>query len=665
MKFTAELILKKLGVFFFLLAVILLTHASILSFNLMYPEQPSIYLVNQTIHHFSDLVHIYLHPVLLNQNIPFFRPSGHFLLYQLLTPYFGWHNTRAFFIVNFIFLALIGYFFIEIYQLLFPRYKWGAYAAFSLYLMHPALSLARITLMHFEFAYVCFLMFSFYLFIIFCQKNKKFQSMGWFFLSLLFYITAVTFKEPSLMLGPVMMCYFWIYFYDKQKLTHYFLQMTTSPRAWLVMTGLTLVSALSALYIIASWPHLNYAARVFSFYKTIGAVNSFFIDVWGLNHNLINCGKLAFSDLAWRTIIFPYSARLMWWGFTLLSFINVFFLFGKKRGVSVIEQFSFHYQKSFIFLMTAALFFLILPFAWATGGPWHYTPALIFITLIMGFSIEHLCQNLRKTWVFNLCFLTVVLNIFLTLYVNEINIKKYDEVEDGKIGLAVNRNAIFHPPYIKHHLTPHSLIVVEDSMIHNDYLMGNGAYPFLLFLGNNDYDKIQEKQSRFFLKFDAKYSGTLFRYAYLMPSLKEQLYPFKVEEMSSVPNEIIYNWLKHDKDIFCLGYDALGNWHDKTAFFKQQLMKEKAERKIIIKNYSSTHTVFKPKTYLYTELLPYPDEKLCEYRCDQNKICSGFIYQYTQVHQHSLMQCYFYKIAEFSKNESCADCIWYKKNIES
>lgn len=197
---------------------------------------------------------------------------------------------------------------------------------------------------------------------------------------------------------------------------------------------------------------------------------------------------------------------------------------------------------------------------------------------MMGFSLEHLCHHIRQQWVFTACFLTFLINIFLTFHVNDINIKKYDHVENGKIGLAVNRNAIFYPPDIKNKLTPDSMIVVEDSRIHNDYLMGNAAYPFLLFLGKNDYDKI-----------------------------------------------------------------------------------EKAARGLITHDYSKAAYAFKLETNLYTESLPYPDAKLCEYRCDQDKLCSGFIYQHTMLNQHVLIQCHFYKTATFSKEDRCMNCMWYKK----
>src|SRR5688572_28575416 len=123
----------------------------------MYAEQPMLYVANQSLHTLSDLFNSYLHPRMLNVfSIPFVRPTGHFLLYRLLMPFLGWHNTKGLIIINLFFLSLTGYLVIKLYELLFPSFKWGAYLAFSIYLMHPALMLSRLIVLHFEFAYVFF-----------------------------------------------------------------------------------------------------------------------------------------------------------------------------------------------------------------------------------------------------------------------------------------------------------------------------------------------------------------------------------------------------------------------------------------------------------------------------------------------------------------------------
>src|SRR3990167_8776326 len=165
---------KKFSIFFCLMLLVMLVNSPILSFKMMYPEQPIIYLANQTIKNGWDLINIYLHPQFLHLNIPFFRPSGHFLIYQLLTPIIGWHHIQLFFMVSFFFLGLTGFFMIKIYQRLFPPFQFGGILAFCLYMMHPALSISKLTLMHFDFAYVCFLLWSLLCFINYCSTGKKY-----------------------------------------------------------------------------------------------------------------------------------------------------------------------------------------------------------------------------------------------------------------------------------------------------------------------------------------------------------------------------------------------------------------------------------------------------------------------------------------------------------
>lgn len=662
---TKSIIVKRLGLFLILLCLVLAVNASVISFNLMYPEQPSIYLANQTITHFSDLVSIYLHPKLLHNNIPFFRPSGHFLMYQLITPIVGWHNTKAFLIINFIFLAAIGYILIQFYQLLFPPYRLGGYLAFSLYLMHPALSISRLTIMHFDFAYVCLLLYSLYLFAIFCQKNKgnlgelnqgQFKSSYIFFLSLLVYVLAMTFKEPAIMLGPVLLSYYCIYFYNHQRLTTYAYEMVTHRQTRRVLLLITIVSACLGLYLWSSWPTTQYVLKRLNIVLSINAINAFVKDVLGLNSDLIHAGKLAYPYSAWRTIVFPPLARVIMWVFVALTILSMGLIW-VRRSIN-----RFAYQKSLVFLSISSVLFLILPFCWAVGGPWHYSPALIFMCLIMGFGFEYI-GRLMPIKFYILCASGILINLIAAVDVNNVNIKKYDFTQDGALGININRNAISNPPNIKSQLTPNSMIVVEDSILHNDYMMGNAAYPYLLFLGEGDYDYIHQKQEPFFLKFHHTYSGSFFRYAYLMPSLKEELYPFQVERMSEVPNEIIYNWLKHYDDIFCLGYDLNGEWQDKTKIFKQQLNKERGVRALQISAYSQhAITTINAQERAYMKSLTYPDSQLCEFTCDQDRACRGFVYQEYTRDQHRVMLChYYYHAASTSSSESCENCTWFEK----
>lgn len=194
-------LLKEGLLFLILFSFVLLVNLPILSFDLMYPEQPLIYLANQSLHSFWDFLQVYLHPKMFHVSILFYRPSGHFLLYQLLEPLLGWHNTKGLIFVNLCFLAGFGYVLLKLYQLLFPNFKMGGYVAIAIYLMHPALMLSRLIVLHFEFAYIFFTALSLYCFLLFCQRGL--QNYYLLAAALALYVLAVTFKEPSLFLGPL------------------------------------------------------------------------------------------------------------------------------------------------------------------------------------------------------------------------------------------------------------------------------------------------------------------------------------------------------------------------------------------------------------------------------------------------------------------------------
>lgn len=148
-----------------LIAFVLLVNLPIIYFGMLYPEESLTYVGNQQIHHFSDLINIYLHPQLFHSTIPFFRPSGHFLIYQILTPIIGWHQTKILTAVNFTFMALTGYYMIQLYKLLFRGYWVGGLIAFSIYLAHPSLFLIKASVLHFEFAHTFFAILGLYFFV--------------------------------------------------------------------------------------------------------------------------------------------------------------------------------------------------------------------------------------------------------------------------------------------------------------------------------------------------------------------------------------------------------------------------------------------------------------------------------------------------------------------
>lgn len=633
--------IKNLLLLFFLFLLVMLVNQPIISFNMIYQEQASIYLANQTIHSWRDLLNIYLHPAWLNMNIPFFRPSGHFLIYQLLVPFIGWHNTFAFNIISFTFLTLTGFFIIKLYQLLFPSYIMGGLIAFSLVLMHPSLSISRLTFMHFDFAYAFFLVLSLYLFALFCQKisQKSWIATGsalamtkptrndmTFIFSLIFYAIAVTFKEPAIMLGPVLFCYYCICsgknLRDKSSL--------------LILFSITATSAFLAWYLFLSWPGLQYAGNKFDLSHTLGTANVFIKDVFGIQSNLIPYGNLPFEQFAWRTTLFTPAAKLLMWLFFWLSLAIFYYIWKDKTPEAKTIK------KSLIFLIISAALFMLLPLSWASGAPWHHSLSLICLSLIMGFAAEYFLKkfSFTKKYSASSAFIIAMIIAWVGITLHFENIIKYYLQPKGFLGISLNRNAILSPPDIKHQLNKDSILVVEDSKLHNDYFLGNAAYPFLLFFTNQDYDKFQLRQKNFYQQFDPVYSGNLFRYAYLMPTLKEELYPFQIEFMDDIPNEILYNWLRQLNNIFCLGYDASGNWHDKTLAFKAGLAKQQAKRHLAIHAYQIARNF--PEKITFIKSLPFPDKQLCEYACDQDKTCKGFLFRHVVIQNHHDTKCYFY-----------------------
>lgn len=618
---------KNIFLFTLLFTVVMLINQPVISFNMIYQEQPSIYLANQAINSWHDLLNIYLHPTWLHINIPFFRPSGHFLIYQLLMPIFGWHNLLALNIISFTFLTLIGFFSIKLYRLLFPSFHMGAFIAFSIYLMHPSLSISRLTFMHFDFAYVCFLVLALYLFVLSCKKPQ--HKMTYFILSLIVYAIAITFKEPAIMLGPVMFIYYCIEFYNGEPLLKYVSDILHDKASLITLFLITATSALLAWYLFLAWPSLIYAGKSFHLSHSLGTANILIKDIFAINHNLIPFGTLPYQDYAWRTTLFTPAARYIMWIFFWISLACVYFLVKEKTNHSS------EYKKSLIFLFISALLFTILPLSWASGAPWHHSLTLICLSMIMGFSAEYFLRRFTftKKYISTCCILISISIALIAVNINFENIIKYNLEPKGFLGISLNRNAILAPPDIKHKLNKESIIVVEDSTLLNDYFMGNSAYPFLLFFTADDYANFQRREDHFFLKFQPVYSGNLFRYAYLMPSLKEELYPFVIEQMDNIPNEIIYNWLKNFNNIFCFGYDASGNWHDKTTAFKTFLAKQQAMRQLVIRSYQTTAVSMLPKHISKTKVLPFPDDTLCQFACDQDKTCKGFIYDQKQ--------CYF------------------------
>jgi hypothetical protein len=465
-------------------------------------------------------------------------------------------------------------------------------------------------------------------------------------------MVAVTFKEPALMLGPVLMCYFWINLYDKSPLLIFAKNNLSNPRRLIMMACITTMSIFVGLYILSAWPTLTYASNYMSTQHTLGTMNAFLKDVFAVTADYIPWGFIYFADLAWRTLVFPPISRLLIWSLswiTLFALIRLFF----SRSPHY-----FMYKKSVCFLLIASALFLILPFAWGMGGPWHYSLTILFLSLAAGFSIEYLANVFiqRKSWVYGIGIFIAMGITAETVNVNHVNIHKYAKLEKGPLGLALTQNAILYPPNIKDKLNSASLLVVEDSILHNDYMMGNSAYPFFLFLSEGEYDVLMQRQQKYFLRFHHTFGGTLFRYAYLMPSLREEIFPFQVEQMNEVANEILYAWLQQPNNIFCLGYDARGNWADKTELFRKNLLKEKSERALQVHPYQENVINTLVNQVIYAHTLTVPDTTLCQFTCDQDQQCKGFIFS------GQTKQCHFYGANYAIGKKPCLQCKQFIKD---
>ncbi len=597
-----------------------------------------IYTANQMFLSWGDFFRAYLHPQMLDIfSIPFFRPSGHFLLYQLLTPILGWHNTQAMLIVNLSFLAFSGFLVVKIYELLFPGFWLGAYLAFGFYLMHPALILSRLIVLHFEFAYIFFTLLSFYCFARFCQDEQKARGSSFLAASLFFYCFAVTFKEPAIFLGPVLALYYLFFLGTGDAL---FRKQTLKVLALLTAVTLSLL-----LYLTLAWPTLSHPLKSIQLSKEKwNAAFELGSQFFGLFQSNSFRGLLSQPQALWREIIFTPMSKIL---------ITLYFL----AAVWVSVKF---YKKRLLFLWGAALLFLVLPIGWAMAMPWHLSLTLLFYSLIAGFGLESFArqkiQNKKGMVLFGLC-LTVFLGL-TTIKVNQANLA-HIQARNG-FALAVARNAVLHPPAIENKLKANTLVLVEDSLLHDGYALGNSAYP--LFLKNDlYYDGLEQAQSFSFLKRQVLYNGYLFKWAYLKPSLREEVYPFDLNHLNAVPDAVIYSWLQDYNNVVCLGYDEKAEWRDLSAAFKRQLLREKAKRFLRVNAYAPIPAKLLKGKILFTKTLSLPDPQRCQYECDQNAQCKGFTYEDARYHYHSTLKCQFYDALTLRDSRFCATCIGFVK----
>lgn len=639
-----------------ILIFVLFVNSSIIAFDLMYAEQPMLYTANQDLHSIGDLLKIYLHPRMLDVfSIPFFRPSGHFLLYQLLMPFLGWHNTQGLIIVNLIFLALTGFLMVKTYEILFPGFRAGGYLAFGIYLMHPALLLSRLIALHFEFAYIFFCLLSFYCFALFCREENKAQAKQ-LPAVLLFYVVAVTFKEPALILGPVLACYFCTSLYRGGSLSAFFHGLTHNKIALQVLALLTVTTLALAFYLSLAWPSLAHPLGAAITTKAkLAATAELVKNLLGFPTGDAARALLQKPHLLWRELTFTPFTQVILGSFFLLS------LLAGLRLVLEKKEAGFEHRKTLLFLSLAACLCLALPVNWAMGLPWHLSQTVLFLSLIAGFSIEYLARQQFKSKD------AVYLGVLLLSVLVGLNARSVNQVNLAHVTaragfpLALARNAVLHPPVLEEKLTAATVLLVEDSFLHDSYALGNSSYPLFLKPGLI-YDELEKAQAFSFLKYKPIYNGYLFRWAYLAPALQEEVYPFEVDHLNAVPDAVIHNWLQHYDHLVCLGYDRKAQWHERTAEFKRNLLQEKARRLLQVHPYLPHAAEHLAGNVLYTKTLSLPDHRICQYECDQNVRCKGFTYENARYHYHSTVKCQFYdSLAAREKGQFCATCIGFVK----
>ncbi len=609
----------------------LLVNYPIIHFDMMYPEQPLIYIANQKIHHLRDLLNVYLHPQLMHYAIPFFRPSGHFLIYQLLTPITGWQHTRVFLAVNFMFLGLAGYYMTRVYSLLFKGYWVGGLIAFAIYLAHPSLALVKLSVLHFEFAHVFFVLVGLYYFIQFCQSNHDVKNtddmphLRLFAAAMIAYIIAATFKESAVMLGGVYMIYFCISKYHGQKLSAYLRQVFFNKQSVQMLMLIAVVTVSLGMYLTLAWSQSSNPVReVMALDRALASIKSFMIYIFSwtfLAKKTFLLSAYQDFDSIWRMIEFPVYITIIMSLSAVMTISAAIFLARSKLNIE--------YKKSFLFLCAAALTFMVIPLGWGIGAPWHFNLTLVMLGLLFGFSAEYVANVFFQHHSYiKWCGIFAALCIGLTSVVTNMAIvNNYQSHPMLDKPLTLGRNGFVNPPQLSGKLTNQSLLIVDDSIYRYPYFIGAGFYPLQLYYVSyrNFYLQVIMEPTRFFLPLDTNYNGSLFRWAYQAPDMKEELIPFNIHQMSKVSPLLIYQWLVHYHDIHYLSYDEHSQWRNMTNQFKTLLLKEQKRRKIVMRHFSPNNHM--PKLTLIKEvMLPGGDPLACQFTCDRTKGCNSYSY---------------------------------------
>lgn len=637
-------ILRQLSIVFFLVLCAVLVNLPIINFDMMYPEQPLMYIANQKIHHFSDLLGVYMHPQIFHYAIPFFRPSGHFLMYQLLTPLIGWHQTQMLFVVNFIFLGLAGYYMLRLYMLLFPRYWMGGLVGLAIYVSHPSLALVKVSILHFEYAHVFFALMGLYYFILFCMKNdftknKPLSAMRLLVASLFLYIVAVTFKEPALMLGVVYLAYLCLSVCQSQPPLLNLRRIVFNKQILQLIFLLMALTVMLSGYLTLGWPSShNPVSKVFVVSKSMKSIRNFLIFIFNWN---ILAGQQESWGVGkeymriWRTIVFPGYAAVIMFISLILSISAGILLYKNKLNAD--------YKTSFSFLIIAAILFLVIPLGWGVGAPWHYHLTLVFLCLLIGFSVEYL-GNIFIADQSRLRIISVLIAAGIALSAVPTNIaiiNYYHSIPAISQPLALIHNAVFAAPRLPGKFAKNSLLIVEDSIYKSSYLLGSGYYPLqLYYLTNiNYYMQLVREPTHFFLPVDVNYSGSLFTWAYLRADLKEEIIPFTLDTMNVVTSPLIYQWLQHYNRIYYLGHDAQGHWYDLTNNFKQKLLAEQKRRRLVSRQFIPANLNLAGRVQIRELMLPAGDVLACQYVCDQEKGCGAYRY----LPQKPVAKCQLYR----------------------
>ena len=646
---------KNLLVALFFVTLAIVSNWPAIAFHMMYAEQPIIYNANQLLHSFSDLIHIYTQPRLLDYAAPFFRPSGDFLMYQLITPLIGWHNPQGFIIINLMLLGLCGYLIFLLYQRFFPQYKMGGYLAASLYIMNPGLILVRFAVMHFEFAYVFCVLLSLYLFVLFCHKNfydkadpqpVRLRHYNFLAASLGIFMLAFSFKEGAIMLGPVAVCYFLLSLraagvrsIPKKEIFYMVFLWFATCMALLFYLMLSWQQAVHPLLLGSELEKLKFSAGKFAIYL-FSLKNEYTLA--NLNYPLID------------QPLITATSHVLTWIFTGMALITL---------LNVLRRDNKEFKFSIAFLLLALVIFILLPLFWGMGLAWHLSLAFVCQSLLYGFGFEYYLRHYSGKTIANA--LGVVMLILIatnTYFIDKENIHLVQRSLQG-FSSRLGNNAVLHPPVLKQKLTANSILIVQDNANVGDYAIGDSAYPVLVTMQNTEFvfHNVFGLQKQLFWQVQPVYNGTLFHWAYLQQNFKEAVVPFTDTNMKLIPDTMLLSWIRHLDNMVCLTYDKNAEWHDHTEVFKKIVLLEQHRRHLGLHQYHLLDTIALHSRATRYMRLPYADPEMCETSCDKQKSCKGFTYTHISKGIYTLAQCFYYEKITAAR-KPCPTCTAYIKS---